>query len=381
MLGGFLSAANQTIVASALPTIGRELNDFQNLSWVIIAYLLSSTIVAPLYGKLADIHGRRGMMLVAVGLFVVGSALCGMAQDMATLLVGRTLQGIGGGGIVPMMQITVADMVTPRERAHYQAYMGAAWVAAGVAGPALGGIIADFWHWSMIFWLNVPLGLLTAVLLNHSMKKLPPAGPQAQARLPRRGAGDGGSDAASARAHHRRHPCAVDVADHRDACWWFDPAHGGRDLVAQARAGAVPAAEASGQPGAAARHRGDKLRHGRADRLHDLHAALFPDRAQAHADAGGPGAHSGRRADHAGLDAVRPRHDASRPLQALALCRARVGDARGRVAGDMAGHAGDLGGARHQRGRLRHRHHLPDRHRLRAERGVAARGRHRHRRA
>ena len=176
MLGGFLSAANQTIVASALPTIGRELNDFQNLSWVIIAYLLSSTIVAPLYGKLADIHGRRGMMLVAVGLFVVGSALCGMAQDMATLLVGRTLQGIGGGGIVPMMQITVADMVTPRERARYQAYMGAAWVAAGVAGPALGGIIADFWHWSMIFWLNVPLGLFTAVLLNHSMKKLPPAG-------------------------------------------------------------------------------------------------------------------------------------------------------------------------------------------------------------
>ena len=175
MLGGFLSAANQTIVASALPTIGRELHDFHNLSWVIIAYLLSSTIVAPLYGKLADIHGRRGMMLTAVGLFVAGSALCGVAQDMPTLLVGRTLQGIGGGGIVPMVQITVADMVTPRERAHYQAYMGTAWVVAGVAGPALGGVIADYWHWSMIFWLNVPLGLLTAVLLNRSMKRLPVA--------------------------------------------------------------------------------------------------------------------------------------------------------------------------------------------------------------
>jgi EmrB/QacA subfamily drug resistance transporter len=176
MLGGFLQALNQTIVASALPTIGRELNDFQNLSWVIIAYLLSSTIVAPLYGKLADIHGRRGMMMAALGIFIAGSALCGVAQDMPTLLAGRTLQGIGGGGIVPMVQITVADMVTPRERGRYQAYMGTAWIAAGTAGPALGGIIADYWHWSMIFWLNVPLGLLTAALLSRSMKKLPPAG-------------------------------------------------------------------------------------------------------------------------------------------------------------------------------------------------------------
>ncbi len=176
MLGGFLQAVNQTIVASALPTIGRELNDFQNLSWVIIAFLLSSTIVAPLYGKLADIHGRRGMMLTAIGLFVAGSALCGAASDMATLIAGRLLQGIGGGGIVPMVQIVVADMVTPRERGRYQAYMGTAWIAAGTLGPALGGIIADYWHWSMIFWLNVPLGLVTAALLNQSMKRLPAAG-------------------------------------------------------------------------------------------------------------------------------------------------------------------------------------------------------------
>jgi len=176
MLGGFLQALNQTIVASALPTIGRELNDFHNLSWVVIAFLLSSTIVAPLYGKLADIHGRRGMMLVALGLFSAGSMLCALAPDMATLIAGRTLQGIGGGGIVPMIQIIVADMVTPRERGRYQAYMGTAWIAAGTLGPALGGIIAQNWHWSMIFWLNVPLGLLTAALLNRSTRRLPPAG-------------------------------------------------------------------------------------------------------------------------------------------------------------------------------------------------------------
>ena len=143
---------------------------------MVIAYLLSSTIVAPLYGKLADIHGRRGMMMVALGLFVAGSVLCAVAPDMATLIAGRTLQGIGGGGIVPMVQITVADMVTPRERGRYQAYMGTAWITAGVVGPALGGIIAQNWHWSLIFWLNVPLGLLTAALLNQSMKRLPPAG-------------------------------------------------------------------------------------------------------------------------------------------------------------------------------------------------------------
>src|SRR5712671_2429959 len=173
MLGGFLSAVNQTIVASALPTIGRELGDFQNLSWVIIAYLLSSTVVAPLYGKLSDIHGRRAMMLTAIGLFIAGSAASAAAPNMAMLIAGRTLQGIGGGGIVPMVQTTVADMITPRERGHYQAYMGTAWVAAGVLGPALGGIIADNLHWSLIFWLNVPLGLLAALLCSNAMKRLP----------------------------------------------------------------------------------------------------------------------------------------------------------------------------------------------------------------
>ena len=175
-------------------------------------------------------------------------------------------------------------MVTPRERGHYQAYMGAAWMAAGVAGPALGGIIADHLHWSMIFWLNVPLGLLTAFLLNRSMKKLPRAGRKhkldflgaalmmAAATLLLLALTTGGT----------RVPWTV--ADHCDAGGWLGPAHGGRDLVAQARTGAVPAPAVLANPVHAAWHRGDKLRHGRADRPHDLHAALFPDGAQAHAD-------------------------------------------------------------------------------------------------
>jgi EmrB/QacA subfamily drug resistance transporter len=173
MVGMFLSALNQTIVATALPTIGRELGDFENLSWIIIAYLLSSTVVAPVYGKLSDIHGRRAMMLAALGLFIAGSAVSAATRDMGMLIAGRILQGIGGGGIVPLTQTTIADMITPRERGSYQAYMGTAWVAAGIAGPALGGVIADHLHWSVIFWLNVPLGLLAALLTHRAMALLP----------------------------------------------------------------------------------------------------------------------------------------------------------------------------------------------------------------
>jgi MFS family permease len=103
-LGMFLSALNQTIVVTALPTIGREFGDFENLPWVIIAYLLSSTVVSPLYGKLSDIHGRRVMMLLAIGLFLAGSVVSAAAPNMAILIAGRTLQGIGGGGIVPLTQ-------------------------------------------------------------------------------------------------------------------------------------------------------------------------------------------------------------------------------------------------------------------------------------
>src|SRR5215211_7189943 len=156
MLGGFLSAVNQTIVATALPTIGRYFNDFENLSWVIIAYLLSSTVVAPLYGKLSDIHGRRAMMLAAVGIFTAGSIACALATDMIVLILGRALQGIGGGGILPLAQSILADAVAPRERGHYQAYMGSVWVTAGLGGPIIGGILAEHFHWSIIFWFNVP---------------------------------------------------------------------------------------------------------------------------------------------------------------------------------------------------------------------------------
>jgi EmrB/QacA subfamily drug resistance transporter len=172
-LAMFLSALNQTIVATALPTIGRAFDDFENLSWIVIAYLLTSTVVAPLYGKLSDIYGRRGMMLVALGVFMAGSAASAAAPSMLLLILGRGLQGIGGGGIVPLAQSIIADAVPPRERGYYQAYTGSVWIIAGAAGPVLGGVIAEHLHWSMIFWLNVPLGVVAALLSHRQLKLLP----------------------------------------------------------------------------------------------------------------------------------------------------------------------------------------------------------------
>jgi len=173
MLVVFLAALNQTIVATALPTIGRAFNDFENLSWVVTAYLLTSTAVAPLYGKLSDIYGRRATILACIGIFLAGSAVCAAAPDMTFLVLGRALQGIGGGGILPVAQAIMADTITPRERGRYQAYMGIVWVTSGVGGPVLGGVLAEHLHWSLVFWLNVPLALAAAAMTHTRLKKLP----------------------------------------------------------------------------------------------------------------------------------------------------------------------------------------------------------------
>jgi EmrB/QacA subfamily drug resistance transporter len=169
----FIAALNQTIIATALPTIGRDFHDFDSLSWLITAYLLSSTIAGPLCGKLSDIYGRRHVMMLALGMFVIGSIACALAPNMLILILMRGLQGIGGGGIVPLVQATVADAVAPRERGRYQAYIGTVWVAAGIAGPVMGGYIADHLHWSWVFWVNVPLGLGAAWIINRQLKRLP----------------------------------------------------------------------------------------------------------------------------------------------------------------------------------------------------------------
>jgi EmrB/QacA subfamily drug resistance transporter len=173
MLTMFLAALDQTIVATALPTIGRQFQDVSNLSWVITAYLLASTAVAPVFGTLSDIYGRRATIITALSLFLAGSVLCALAPNMPVLILARGLQGLGGGGILPIVQTVISDIVTPRERGQYQAYFSGVWVAAGIAGPVLGGVFAEHLHWSMIFWINLPLGLASLAMLLPRMGKIP----------------------------------------------------------------------------------------------------------------------------------------------------------------------------------------------------------------
>lgn len=173
MLAMLLSALDQTIVATAMPTIGRELGDLDHLPWVVTSYLLASTAVTPLYGKFADMHGRRVTLLIGITIFIVGSIACALAPTMLALVVARGIQGLGGGGLIALAQTIVADMVTPRERGRYQVYFGTVFATASLAGPVLGGFIAQSLHWSVIFWINVPLGLLAFFLTNARLKKLP----------------------------------------------------------------------------------------------------------------------------------------------------------------------------------------------------------------
>jgi EmrB/QacA subfamily drug resistance transporter len=173
MLTMFLAALDQTIVATALPTIGRQFHDVTSLSWVITAYLLASTAVAPVFGTLSDIYGRRSMIIAALSLFIAGSILCAVAPNMPVLILARGLQGLGGGGIMPIVQTVISDVVSPRERGQYQAYFSGVWVAAGIGGPILGGVFAEHLHWSMIFWINVPLSLAALGLLLPKMGKIP----------------------------------------------------------------------------------------------------------------------------------------------------------------------------------------------------------------
>lgn len=173
LLGMFLSALEQTIVAPALPTIGRNLGNVESLSWVVSAYLLTYTAATPLFGKLSDIYGRRWMMLTALTIFIVGSAACALAPNMPTLIVARGLQGIGGGGILPIAHTVIGDMVAPRERARYQAYTSVMFLIASVLGPLLGGVLTDHLHWTVIFWINLPIGALALWMTDRALRKLP----------------------------------------------------------------------------------------------------------------------------------------------------------------------------------------------------------------
>src|SRR5262245_36456150 len=173
LLPVFMGSVDTTILASALPTIGRDLGNIHALPWLVTAYLIAATAVTPLYGKISDIRGRRATLAVSIAIYMVGSLICAFAPDMLVLIFGRVVHGLGGGGLTSLAMIVLGDIAAPKDRGRYYAYFAVTYSTAGATGPALGGFLADHLHWSMIFWLNIPLGLIALALTSSLLRRLP----------------------------------------------------------------------------------------------------------------------------------------------------------------------------------------------------------------
>ncbi|WP_250446214.1 MDR family MFS transporter [Actinotalea sp. C106] len=180
MITMLLASLNQTVLSTALPTIVGELHGVEHMLWVITAFILASTVTMPVYGKLGDLLGRKPLLVVAIGLFMAGSVIGGLAQDMTWLVVGRAVQGLGGGGLMILSQATIADVVPARERGRYMGIMGGVFAVSSVAGPLLGGWFTEGPGWRWAFWINLPLGVLAivAALLFLHPRRAPVARPR-----------------------------------------------------------------------------------------------------------------------------------------------------------------------------------------------------------
>ncbi len=165
MLPMFLAAVDGTIVATALPAIAGTLGEVERVSWVVVSYLLATTIAAPVYGRLGDALGRRRMMFTALTLFIAASAACAVAPSILALTIARVVQGLGGGGLMTLSQALVGEVVPPRERGRYQGYMASVFVSSSTFGPVAGGWLTQHFGWQSVFWINVPLGLLAMALV------------------------------------------------------------------------------------------------------------------------------------------------------------------------------------------------------------------------
>jgi EmrB/QacA subfamily drug resistance transporter len=168
-----LASLDQTIVSTALPTIVGDLGGLTQLSWVVTAYLLSSTVVGPLYGKLGDLYGRKAFLQGAIVVFLAGSALCGAAQNMTELIVFRALQGLGGGGLLVLTLAVVGDLFPPRQRGRYQGFFGAVFGVSTIIGPLLGGFFVDNLSWRWIFYVNLPIGAVALTVIAVAFRARP----------------------------------------------------------------------------------------------------------------------------------------------------------------------------------------------------------------
>ena len=165
MLAMFMAAIEVTIVATAMPTIIAQLGGFAQFGWVFSIYLLTQAVSVPIYGRLADLWGRKRMFMIGTSLFLLGSVLCGMAQSMTWLILFRAFQGLGAGAIMPITSTIVADIYSPRERAGIQGWLSSVWGVAAIIGPLTGAWIVQHFSWSLVFWVNVPLGIIAMLML------------------------------------------------------------------------------------------------------------------------------------------------------------------------------------------------------------------------
>ena len=163
MLTMLLASLNQTVLSTALPTIVGELHGIDQMLWVITAFILASTIMMPVYGKLSDLYGRKSLLLIAISIFVGGSVVGALAPDMTWLIIARVIQGVGGGGLMILSQATIADVIPARDRGKYMGIMGGVFAVSSVAGPLLGGWFTEGPGWRWVFWINLPIGLLAFI--------------------------------------------------------------------------------------------------------------------------------------------------------------------------------------------------------------------------
>src|SRR5947199_509936 len=164
MLPMFLAVVDQTIVATALPSIAASLGDVERISWIVIAYLIAGTVAAPVYGYYGDLYGRRKVMFVALAVFIIASCLCAAAQSVLALILARVAQGLGGGGLMTLSQALIGETVPPRERGRYQGYLAAVVVSSNTFGPVAGGYLTEHLGWRSIFLINLPLGVVAVFL-------------------------------------------------------------------------------------------------------------------------------------------------------------------------------------------------------------------------